>query len=264
MDLGLKGKYALVTGASRGIGRAIALTLAQEGCHVAICARNADSINKTIDEIKAKKVFALGVNADVTVEDDIDRTMKTVIDTWGTLHILVNNVGGGGTWGKSTVEDTDQKVWSEVYQKNVFAAIRFTMQAIPFMRRQKWGRVVTIGSILGRLGGGRPWYSMAKSAETNLMKTLATNKGLVRDGITFNSVEPGVIQIVGTIWEKDSKENPEKYKKIIDDHFPLGRAGSPEEVAQVVTFVCSQNASLINGASIAVDGGEGNRQIYIS
>lgn len=169
---------------------------------------------------------------------------------------MFHNVGGGGRWGKPVVEETPEQVWLEVYSKNALAAVLFTMQAIPFMRKQKWGRVVTITSSYGREGGGRPWFNMAKTAQTALMKNLALNYALAREGITFNSVAPGAIMIPDTGWEKEQKENPEEFKKMVDEKYPLGRLGTPEEVASVVVFVCSEKASLVNGASIPVDGGE--------
>ena len=256
MNLKIKGKYALVTGGSHGIGRSIALALADEGCNVAICARNKERIKEIVVEIKAKGVKSIGISADVLHPADIEHVMKIVIDSWGTIHILVNNVGGGGRWGSSSVEETSEDVWIDVYNKNAMAAVRFTILAIPFMRKQKWGRVVTITSIYGREGGGRPWFNMAKSAEISLMKTLAMNHDLVRDGITFNSVAPGGIMIAGTGWERERKENPKEFKEMIDHQFPMGRLGTPEEVANVVAFICSEKASLLNGASIPVDGGE--------
>ena len=256
MDLALKGKYALVTGGSHGIGRSIALALAEEGCHVAICARNKERVEKTVVELKAKGVQSIGIPADVMILADIERVMKTITDSWGTIHILVNNAGGGGRWGSEEVEQTSEDVWLDVYNKNTLAAIRFTMKAIPFMRKQKSGRVVTISSIYGREGGGRPWFNMAKSAEISLMKTLAMNSALARDGITFNSVAPGAIMIPDTGWEKEQQQDPEKFKKMVDSGFPLGRLGTPEEVANVVVFLCSEKASLVNGASIPVDGAE--------
>ena len=202
MDLGLNGKYALVTGGSHGIGRSIALALAEEGCNVAICARKKGWIEHTASEVRTKGVEAIGIAADVLVPEDIDLVMETVIDSWRTIHILVNNVGGGGRWGSEIVEDTEEQVWMDVYNKNALAAIRFTVKAIPHMRKQKWGRVVTITSIYGREGGGRPWFNMAKSAETSMMKTLAMTHYLARDGITFNSVAPGGIMIPDTGWDR--------------------------------------------------------------
>lgn len=256
MDLGIKEKYALVTGGSHGIGYSTALALAEEGCSVAICARNKERVEKTVAELKSKGVDSIGISADVAIPSDVQRVMKSVIDSWGTIHILVNNVGGGGRWGSDVVEETPEEVWLEVYNKNALAAIRFTMLAIPFMRKQKWGRVVTITSIYGREGGGRPWFSMAKSAQTILMKALALKHYLSRDGITFNSVAPGAIMIPDTGWDQQRKQNPREIEKMLEQGFPLGRFGTPEEVASVVTFICSEKASLLNGASIPVDGAQ--------
>ncbi len=256
MNLGLKNKYALVTGGGHGIGRAIALLLAQEGCNVAICDIDQERIKKTIEEIKAKKVESLGIVVDVMKLEDIEQVMKRIIGSWPTIHILINNVGGGGRWGSSRVEETPENVWLDVYNKNALTAIRFTMRAIPLMQKQKWGRVITISSIQGREGGGRPWFNMAKSAEISLMKTLAMNPDLARDGLTFNSVAPGAIYISGTGWEEERKKNLAEFERMLKEKFPLGRMGTPEEVANLVVFLCSEGASLINGACIAADGGE--------
>lgn len=255
MDLGIRGKYALVTGGSHGIGKAIALAFADEGCNVAVCARDKKRLDETVKEIKAKSVEGIGIPADVMIPADIEKTVQNIIKTWGTLHILVNNVGGGGRWGREVVEDTLEEVWMDVYTKNALAAIRFTMRMIPYMIKQKWGRVVTVTSICGREGGGRPWFNMAKSAEISLMKTLAMDIRLVRQGITFNSVAPGAIMIEDTGWAKEAGDNPAAFKQY-ENSLPLGHLGSPEEVASAVVFLCSQKASLINGACVTVDGGE--------
>ncbi|HTB36480.1 MAG TPA: SDR family NAD(P)-dependent oxidoreductase, partial [Reyranella sp.] len=167
MDFGLSGKFALVTGGSHGIGLASAKQLAAQGCNVAICSRSQDRLDAAMEELKAYGVRILAVAADVLEAGAADRVMDIIDREWGELHILINNVGGGGRWGKESVEETDLLVWSEVYEKNAMAAVRFTRRALPHMRRSKWGRVVTITSIYGgKEGGGRPWFTMAKAAET--------------------------------------------------------------------------------------------------
>jgi 3-oxoacyl-[acyl-carrier protein] reductase len=256
MQLGLKDKIALVTGGSYGIGRAIALTLAQEGCRVAICARGAERLEKTAAEIRAKGVQALAVTADATLEESARRVIEAVVQTWGGLQILVNNVGGAGGRETRPVEEVPEEKWLEAYQRNVLATQRFTMQAIPHLRRSKWGRVVSIASRQGKEGGGRPWYTLAKSAEISLMKTLAMNADLARSGITFNSVAPGRVIFDGNEWDQFRREDPERFEKTMKERLPLGRAGTPEEVAAVVAFACAEQASLLNGACISVDGGE--------
>ncbi len=261
MDFKIKGKCALITGGTHGIGRAIALALADEGCKVAVCSRDKERVEKMVLELEAKGVDCLGIQADVMIEADIKRTTQDVIDKWGTIHILINNVGGGGRWGSEIVEETKEEVWKEVYDKNVLAAIRFTNLAIPFMRKQRWGRVITITSIFGREGGGRPWFAMAKTAQTAMMKALAKKHYLSEEGITFNSVAPGAIMIPDTGWEKMLKENPKELEEFIKKELPLGRLGKPEEIGDIVAFVCSEQASLLNGASIPVDGGQSSSML---
>ena len=224
MDLYLHEKYVLITGGSRGIGKAIAKSLTKEGCNVTICARNKGDLENAMEEIECT-----GIQADCTKEEDIKRVVNHFTD----LHILINNVGGGGRWGTENFENFEE--WDEVYNKNAGAAIKFTMKCLPYMKKNRWGRVITIASIYGKEGGGRPWFNMAKSAEISLMKNLALRKYY---GITFNSVCPGHIDI--------GKEFPYKPETM----------GKPEDVANIVTFLCSDKAKHINGACITVDGGE--------
>lgn len=257
MELGLTGKIALVTGGSHGIGRSIAQALANEGCKVVICARGRERIRETIKQIESKGGVCLGIQADVCSESGVRHVMCRIIKHWETIHILINNVGGGGRWGDEIVEKTNMKVWSEVYNKNVLTAARFTNLAIPFMRKQKWGRVVAITSIYGREAGGRPWFGAAKMGQAILMKSLSAKHYLAKAGITFNSVAPGFIMIPDTGWAQALKDNPKKTKEFIRKEVPQERFGRPDEVANLVVFVCSERASLINGASISIDGGQG-------
>jgi 3-oxoacyl-[acyl-carrier protein] reductase len=257
MQLDLAGRIALVTGASHGIGLATAEALAREGCHVAICARGAARLAAAEAQLAAHGVQTLALAADVQVAGDIAAVMDAVERRWGgRLDILVNNVGGGGRWGTPIVEETDLAVWTEVYQKNAMAAVLFTRRAIPLMRGRRWGRVVAVTSRHGREGGGRPWFTMAKSAEAALMKSLSLTPYLVRDGITFNSVAPGGIAIPGTGFEAEERRDPAGFRAEIDRDYPLGRLGTPEEVADLIVFLCSARASLINGAQISADGGQ--------
>lgn len=257
MDLGLNGKFALVTGGSHGIGLTTARMLAQHGCHVALLARDERRLAEARDLIAGENdVRVLTLSADALVPNAIDDAVAEVLAGFGTLHVLVNNVGGGGRWGSACIEETRLDVWQEVYEKNAMAAVRATRLVLPAMRRQKWGRVVTVTSRLGREGGGRPWFTMAKAAQTAMMKSLAMTSDLARDKITFNSVAPGNIMIDDTGWARMAAEDPEGFHRLVDQECPLGRLGTPEEVAAVIAFLCSEQASLVNGANIAVDGGE--------
>lgn len=256
MNLGLANKIALVTGGSRGIGRAIAVSLAAEGCRVAICARGRERLEDAATEIRSRGAECLPISADATVPEDVRRTVDTIAEAWGGIQILVNNVGGGGGRVSEPVERVAEEKWQEVFSQNALAAVRFTREVIPHMRRARWGRVVSIASVKGREGGGVPWYTMSKSAEIALMKTLALNAELVRDGVTFNSVAPGRVIFEGNEWDQFRLEDPRRFESAMQARLPLGRPGTPEEVAAVVTFICSEPARLVNGACIAVDGGE--------
>ena len=252
IDYGLKDKYSLVTGGSHGIGRSIAIGLAEEGCSVAICGRDIEKVNKVVKEIEYEGSEGFGIQCDVSVKEDVNKMIYHIKDKWKTPDILVNNVGGGGRWGSEVYEDFFE--WDEVYEKNAGVARKLTMAFTPNMRKNKWGRVITIASIIGKEGGGRPWFCMAKSAEIALMKSLSRTKYLVRDGITFNTVAPGGIIIPNTGWEVESKKN--SFLKMVDEKYPLNRLGTPEEVANIVVFLCSVQSSLVNGACITADGGQ--------
>ncbi|MDP2662122.1 MAG: SDR family NAD(P)-dependent oxidoreductase [Dehalococcoidia bacterium] len=239
----ITGKVAVVTGGSHGIGLAVAHKLDNQGCKVVICARDRAKLNAFCDN----RPCSMGIVFDAQEPGTIPEVIAEVVAEYGGVDILVNNVGGGGRWGAELVEETKLNVWEEVYTKNAVAATLFTRYVIPYMRRKHWGRVVTVASLYGKEGGGRPWFTMAKAAEIALMKSLALMPYLVRDGLTFNTVAPGHIAIPGTGSDAEMDKGNE---------LPLGRMGTPEEVASVVVFLCSKQASLVNGACISVDGGE--------
>ena len=252
----LEDRYALITGGTHGIGLEVSKQLAEAGCKIAVLSRSPEKLKYTSDLLQNMRADYLTFEADVLSEADCENVMDKIEEKWGRLDILINNVGGGGRWGKEDIEETSPEVWKEVHQKNAGATIAFTMRAIPLMRKNKWGRVITITSIYGKEGGGRPWFNMTKASQVALMKNLSMKDYLVRDGITFNCVAPGGIYIEGTGSEVFKKEDPKGFKNMIDKEYPLGRMGTPEEVANVVTFLSSNLSNLINGAQITVDGGQ--------
>ncbi len=255
MNFGLKDNVALVTGGSHGIGRATALALAREGCSLVICARGRENLNSTKADIEFSGSKCIAVQGDVTEQHVVDEIFDKTISQFGTLHILVNNVGGGGRWGKEDVVETKERVWTEVYEKNVLTAIRFTTKFLPYMQKQNWGRVISITSRLAKDCGGRPWFNMAKASMTVMMKNLSAKKEFSQKNITFNSVAPGDIMIPDTVWYKEQLNNP-NFEQMVKDNYATGRLGCVREVADVVAFLCSEQASYVNGAVVAVDGGQ--------
>jgi 3-oxoacyl-[acyl-carrier protein] reductase len=257
MDLGLQDKVALVTGGSRGIGRLTALRLAEEGCHVAICARNAPGLARTLDELRAFGGRAHGVAADVTAPGEVERFVDESAATLGGLDLLVANVGGsaGGELLDSTPED-----WARTFELNLFHAVRALRAAVPHMRSRGGGSAVVISSISGWKPGPRTQYGAAKAAEIFLSGGLAWELG--RDRIRVNTVSPGSTLFPGGGWERTRQQDPERFADFEQREFPWGRLGTAEEIADVVTFVLSPRATWINGANIPVDGAQGRPSAF--
>ena len=249
MDLGLQGKVALITGGSRGIGRAIVHDLAKEGCHVAFSALGEDALRATEREVAALGAQGLAVQADMTSTEGIEHLVNKTVERFGSVDVLVNNVGGsrgGQNW------DTPDKDWADVLYLNLFAAVRTTRLVIPLMRKRDWGRVINITSIYGREAGGAMTYNAVKASMNSWSKSLA--KQLAKDGILVNVVAPGSVLFPGGSWERRQKENPVFIENFVRNDMPLGRFGRPEEISAVVTFLASERASLMAGACVNVDG----------
>lgn len=249
-----KNKIAIITGGSHGIGKATAIALAKDGCHIAFIGKTPERVIETTAAIIETGSTCLGQVCDIFDLEACNRFFKDVIDKYGTVHILINNVGGGGRWGKEDPAQTPESTWMEVYEKNVLSTMRFTFMALPYMRAQKWGRVISVTSRLAKEVGGRPWFNIAKAAQSMLMKNLSIYKDYVRDGITFNSVAPGDIMIPDTGWDQKRLTDPH-FSEFLD-HYPMGRMGEAEDVANAIAFLCSEKAAYINGISLAVDGGQ--------
>jgi 3-oxoacyl-[acyl-carrier protein] reductase len=255
MDLGLRGRAALVTGASRGIGRGIAMELAREGCRVALCARGKDALEGAADEVRQLGVDTITVPADVTTADGVRIAVEAATAAFGSVDILVNNVGG--STGSSFLE-TSEEDWQRAIELNLWPAVRASRLVVPAMRARGRGAIVNIVSIYGREWGGsyvqRPTYIAAKAAEIGMSKALAME--LAPLGIRVNAVAPGSIIFPGGGWERRSREDPDGIARFLEADLPLGRFGRPEEVGRVVAFLASDAASLVLGACLNVDGGQ--------
>ena len=252
MDLGLKDKVALVTGGSRGIGRAIAHELADEGCHVAITARGGSDLANTLSEIESRGVRGLAIEIDMSTADAPGEAVARTVAGLGTINVLVNNVGGG--FGDPNVEESTDQQWADSLNTNLLAAVRASRASIPHMREQGGGRIVHITSIYGREAGGNPAYNASKSAMNSLSKGMA--RELAADGILVNAIAPGSILFPGGGWENALRDDPDGMAAFVEQDFPMDRFGRPEEIAAVVTFLASERASLVTGACINVDGGQ--------
>ena len=246
MDLGIGGKVALVTASTRGIGLAIAQALASEGARVAIAARTESDVKRT-----AESLGGLGIAVDLMAEDGPQRAVEQTVSGLGPIDILVNNLGlrAGSSWS-----DTGAKEFETAFEGNVTVSVRMSQLVLQGMVDRGWGRIVTITSVWGRETGGAPAYNAAKAAEISFTKSLAHE--VAAKGVTVNAVAPGSILWSGGGWDRRQKADPEGIAGFIRHEMPLGRFGTVEEVASVVSFVCSKQASLVNGAVIAVDGGQ--------
>ncbi|HUY96818.1 MAG TPA: SDR family NAD(P)-dependent oxidoreductase [Verrucomicrobiae bacterium] len=251
MDLGLRGLAAVVTGGSRGIGRAIALTLADEGASVAICARGIAGVEATLEELGARGVGRFGAAVDVSDAVATEGFVDAAAVALGRLDILVNNVGG--TVGAGVVDSTDEE-WQRTFDLNLFPAVRASRAAIPHMRWGGGGSIVNISSISGHHPGPGSQYATAKAAVIFLSRAMALE--LSGDGVRVNAVCPGSIVFPEGGWARFRERDPGAYRRFELDEFPAQRLGSAEEVARVVAFVASPAAEWVNGASIDVDGAQ--------
>lgn len=257
MDLGLEGKIALVAGASKGLGKAVALGLAREGTHVAILSRDQARIEATARDIRdATGAQVLAIAADVTRAEDIQRAVNESVKKFGTVHILVTNAGGPPPG--PFVALTDEQ-WQSAVNLTLMSAVRLSHAVVPLMQKQKWGRIIHMTSASVKHPIDNLMLSNSiRSAVVGLGKTQAIE--LAKDGILINSVLPGwtVTERVEQLMQDRAARNnisPRDAYAAIEKDIPLGRMGQPEEFAHVVVFLASERASYLNGVAVAIDGG---------
>lgn len=251
IQVDLSGQTALVTGASRGIGRAIALALGKCGAHVACVARSVEKLEEVAGEIKAAGGDASVFPCDVTDGDAVQKTVDAVVEAAGGVDILVNNAGITRDTLLPRMSDED---WDQVIAANLRSVFLFTRAATQPMMRKKRGRIINISSISGIMGNpGQANYSASKAAIIGFTQTVAKELASKRRAITVNAICPGFIKSEMT--DVLAEAGGDAFHDVVKQRVPLQRLGTPEEVADVVSYLASDSASYITGQTIVIDGG---------
>ena len=252
MNLGLRGKVAIVTGSSRGLGLASARALVAEGCHVCLSARGEEALSQAaldLASVGSAEAEVMAVRADLATEGGVRSVVEAAIKRHGGVDVLVNNLALARGGDIVTTTDAD---WQEAFDQTLFPAIRASRLVVPSMRARGGGAIVIISSIFGREAGGRMTYNAVKAAEISLGKSLAQQ--LAKDNIRVNSVSPGSISFPGGSWHARQQADPDGIAAFIKAELPFGRFGRADEVGDVVAFLASARASWVSGTSVVVDG----------
>ncbi len=247
--LDFNGQVIIVTGSGspKGIGKTIAKTFAKQGGTVIIADMNTEGVKNTVAEIESEGGKAFGIELNVTDKESVDNMVKTVMDKYGRIDVLVNNAGISQ---KVTVEDMTLDDMKRIFNVNMFGLFLCTQACMKPMREAKYGRIVNLSSVSGKRGGGvfgGAHYSASKAAVLAFSKNLS--REISADGVTINSVCPGLINT--EIWKSMPKEDADK----VIDGIPMGRPGETQEVANAIVFLASKEASYITGEEIDINGG---------
>lgn len=253
MDLGLAGKVALVTAASKGMGKACAMGLAAEGAKIVMCARTESDLKTAAEEVRARtKAEVLAMPADVTRKDEVAALVERALKTFGGVDILVANAGGPP---RGYFEDLTDEQWQGAFDISLMSVVRLVRGVLPSMKARRWGRILTIQSVSVKQPIPELLLSNAvRPGVAGLMKTLAGQLG--KDGITVNTVCPGKIMTDRFLGgQKLSGLSREEFLARAVEDVPVRRIGTPEEFANVVVFLASERASYVTGVTVQVDGG---------
>lgn len=256
MDLGVKGKVALITGGSKGIGLHTAIILAKEGARIAIVARNEEHLQTAAKRIAEESgIDALVISADVTKEDQCRLAVEKTVQTYGRLNILVNNAG---TANAKPFEEVDESLWQYDLDLKLHAAIRFSRLAVPHMRKAGGGAIVNVTASSAKTPSASSLPTSVSRA-AGMALTKAMSHDLAKDNIRVNTVGIGLVRSdqIENMWRKNAPELTwEQFSRDPRHHIPLGRIGETDEAARVIAFLVSDAASYVTGTSVNIDGGK--------
>jgi 3-oxoacyl-[acyl-carrier protein] reductase len=256
MDLGLKGKRAIITGGSRGIGRAIAETFAEEGCNVAICARNADQLNEAVDALKAKGVSAFGGAVDVADESRLTHWVSEAAEQLGGIDIMVSNVG-------AMAIGADEDSWRQNLNVDVLGLVRLVEAGLPHLEKSAEqngdAAIIAIGSTASVAATEPSAYGAIKGALVHYIKGVAKQNAAKK--IRANVVSPGMVYFEGGVWHKVEQFMPDFFKDSLARN-PMGRMATPQEIANAVVFLSSPRSSFTTGINLNVEGALTERVNY--
>jgi 3-oxoacyl-[acyl-carrier protein] reductase len=253
MDLGIRGKAALVTAASKGMGKATAMGLAAEGARVLMCARTESDLKTAADDVRAKTgAEVVAMVADVTKKEDVERLIKRAEEAFGGVDILVANAGGPP---RGNLEEMSDEQWYGAFETTVLFVVRLIRGVLPSMKKKNWGRILTIQSVsVKQPVPGLLLSNAVRPGTAGMVKTLSEELG--KHNITINVVCPGKImtdRLLGGV--KQSGLSKEEYLSRAGEDVALRRVGTPEEFANMMVFLASERASYVTGTAIQVDGG---------